>query len=80
MIAVIAYTWKGQVFLSLILGIALLLNMLVAAVVGTLVPDGTKDVSVDPAIASSVIITTFTDVFGFFSFLGLATLLMQFLL
>jgi magnesium transporter len=35
---------------------------------------------VDPAIASSVIITTFTDVFGFFCFLGLATLLMRFLL
>ena len=39
-----------------------------------------KSFRVDPAIASSVIITTFTDVFGFFSFLGLATLLIRFLL
>ena len=39
-----------------------------------------KSFRVDPAIASSVIITTFTDVFGFFSFLGLATLLLRFLL
>ena len=54
--------------------------MLVAAVVGTLIPIALKTFRVDPAIASSVIITTFTDVFGFFSFLGLATLLIRFLL
>jgi len=79
-IAAIAYLWKGQVLLSLILGVALLFNMLVAAVVGTLVPIALKAFRIDPAIASSVIITTFTDVFGFFSFLGLATLLIRFLL
>ncbi len=78
-IAVIAYLWKGQWLLSVILGVALLLNMLVAAVAGTLVPVALKAFRVDPAIASSVIITTFTDVFGFFSFLGLASLLMRFL-
>jgi magnesium transporter len=79
-IAVIAYLWKGQLLLSLILAVALMSNMLVAAVVGTLIPIALKTFQVDPAIASSVIITTFTDVFGFFSFLGLATLLIRFLL
>jgi magnesium transporter len=79
-VAAIAYAWKGQALLSLVLGLALLLNMLVAAVVGTLVPIALKAFRVDPAIASSVIITTFTDVFGFFSFLGLATLLIRYLL
>ncbi|PYN96784.1 MAG: magnesium transporter [Candidatus Rokuibacteriota bacterium] len=79
-IAVIAYLWKGQALLSLILGVALLSNMLVAAVAGTLVPIALRAFRIDPAIASSVIITTFTDVFGFFSFLGLATLLIRFLL
>ncbi|MBI4638827.1 MAG: magnesium transporter [Candidatus Rokubacteria bacterium] len=79
-IAAIAYIWKGQVLLALILGVALVFNMLVAAVVGTLIPISLKMFRIDPAIASSVIITTFTDVFGFFSFLGLATLLMKFLL
>jgi magnesium transporter len=79
-LAVIAYLWKGQVLLSLILGIALVFNMLVAAVVGTLVPMALRAFRIDPAIASSVIITTFTDVFGFFSFLGLATLMMRYLL
>jgi len=68
------------VLLSLILGFTLLLNMLVASIVGTLIPVALKVFRIDPAIASSVIITTFTDVFGFFSFLGLATLLMKFLL
>ncbi|HXU89085.1 MAG TPA: magnesium transporter [Methylomirabilota bacterium] len=79
-IAVIAYLWKGLWLLSLILGAAMIINMCVAAVVGTLVPVALKAFRVDPAIASSVIITTFTDVCGFFSFLGLATLLIRFLL
>lgn len=76
----IAYLWKGQLLLSLILGVALLFNMLMAATVGVLIPLALKTFRIDPAIASSVIITTFTDVFGFFSFLGLATLLIKFLL
>jgi magnesium transporter len=79
-LAMIAYLWKGQIVLSLILGVALIFNMLVAAVVGTLVPMALRAFRIDPAIASSVIITTFTDVCGFFSFLGLATLMMRFLL
>jgi magnesium transporter len=79
-LAGIAYLWKGKLLLAVILGVALFLNLLVAAVVGTLVPVALKTFRIDPAIASSVIITTFTDVFGFFSFLGLATLLMRFLL
>jgi magnesium transporter len=79
-IAVIAYLWKGHWLLSAILGIAMIVTMLVAAVVGTLVPVALKTFRIDPAIASSVIITAFTDVCGFFSFLGLATLLIRFLL
>jgi magnesium transporter len=79
-IALIAYLWKGQALLATILGVAMVLNMVVAAVVGTLVPVALKTSRVDPAIASSVIITTFTDVCGFFSFLGLSTLLMRYLL
>jgi len=78
--AAIAYVWKGQLLLSLIIGTALVFNMLVAAVVGVTIPIALKIFRIDPAIASSVIITTFTDVGGFFSFLGLATLLIRFLL
>ena len=66
-LATVAYAWKGNLLLSLILGVAL-------------IPIALKAFRIDPAIASSVIITTFTDVCGFFSFLGLATLLIRFLL
>ncbi len=79
-IAAIAWLWKGQALLAVILGLAMVINMVVAAVVGTLIPIALKTFRIDPAIASSVIITTFTDVCGFFSFLGLATLLIRFLL
>ena len=77
--AVIAYLWKGQALLAVIIGTALAINMLVAATVGVTIPLALKTFRIDPAIASSVIITTFTDVCGFFSFLGLATLLIRFL-
>jgi magnesium transporter len=79
-IAVIAYLGKGQLLLSADPRGCPHGQHLVAAVVGTLIPIALKTSRVDPAIASSVIITTFTDVFGFFSFLGLATLLIRFLL
>jgi magnesium transporter len=79
-LALIAYLWKGSWLLAVILGVALVFNMVVAAVVGTLVPIALRLFRVDPAIASGVIITTFTDVCGFFSFLGLATLMIRFLL
>jgi magnesium transporter len=76
----IAYVWKGQVLLAVIIGVAMVINMMVAASVGVVIPLLLKGFRVDPAIASSVIITTFTDVCGFFSFLGLSTLLIRFLL
>jgi magnesium transporter len=65
--------------LGLILALAMIINMFVAATAGTLIPLGLRAAKVDPALASSVFITTFTDVFGFFSFLGLGTLFIRFL-
>ena len=55
----------------------MLINMFVAATAGTLIPLGLRAAKVDPALASSVFITTLTDVFGFLSFLGLATIVPQ---
>lgn len=80
MMGLIAYLWKGQLLLAVIVGVALMFNMLVAATVGVVVPLLLRAFRIDPAIASSVIITFFTDICGFFSFLGLATLLIRFLL
>jgi magnesium transporter len=65
--------------LGLILALAMVINMFVAAVFGTIIPLGLRAAKVDPALASSVFITTFTDVCGFFSFLGLGTLFLRFL-
>jgi magnesium transporter len=65
--------------LGAILGMAMIINMFIAAVAGTLIPLGLRAAKVDPALASSVFITTLTDVFGFLSFLGLATVFIRFL-
>jgi magnesium transporter len=64
----------GNPMVGVVLGMAMVINMFVAALAGTLVPLGLRAANVDPALASSVFITTMTDVFGFISFLGLATL------
>jgi magnesium transporter len=75
----IAYAWKGSPLLGLILALAMITNMLVAALAGTLIPVALRLCRVDPAVASGVIVTTCTDCAGFLSFLGLATLLLRFL-
>ncbi|MEO8482297.1 MAG: magnesium transporter [Acidobacteriota bacterium] len=70
---------RGDWALGLILMAAMIINMFVAATAGTLIPLGLRALNIDPALASSVFITTFTDVFGFFSFLGLGTIFLRFL-
>jgi magnesium transporter len=77
--AIVAWTTRGSPVLGLVLCAAMIINMFVAATAGTLVPLGLRAANVDPALASSVFITTLTDVFGFFSFLGLATVFMRYL-
>ncbi len=79
MAAVVAWLMKGDPMLGLLLGMAMVCNMFVAATAGTLVPLGLKALKVDPALASSVFITTFTDVVGFASFLGFATIFVRYL-
>ena len=77
--ALVSYVTKGDPVLGLLLCAAMMINMFVAATAGTLIPLALRALKVDPALASSVFITTLTDVFGFFSFLGLATLFMSYL-
>ncbi len=77
--ALVVWITRGSPVLGAVLGAAMIINMFVAAAAGTLVPLGLRAANVDPALASSVFITTMTDVFGFFSFLGLATLFSRFL-
>jgi magnesium transporter len=75
---IVVWIWKGNAWLGLIIGAAMVINMFVAATAGTLIPLGLRALKVDPALASAVFITTLTDVFGFLSFLGLATLVLRY--
>jgi magnesium transporter len=70
---------RGNWVLGLVLGLAMIINMFVAAAAGTIIPLVLRAMKVDPALASSVFITTLTDMFGFFSFLGLATVFLKYL-
>ena len=66
------YFWRGNIYLGIVLGLALIGNMILAGIVGTLIPLGLKAVGQDPALASSVLVTAITDSLGFFIFLSLA--------
>ncbi len=69
--AIIVQLWFQDTTLSLIISISMVLNMIVAGLFGILVPISLKKFNIDPAIASSVFVTTITDVIGFLSFLGI---------
>ena len=69
--AIIVQLWFQDVTLSLIISISMVLNMIVAGLFGILVPITLKKFKIDPAVASSVFVTTITDVIGFLSFLGI---------
>jgi len=69
----IVQLWFKQINLSLLIGVSMILNMIVAGLFGILVPVSLKKLNIDPALASSVFVTTITDVIGFLSFLGLGS-------
>ena len=73
-VGVVGWFWKHNVTLGIIVGIAMLLNMLAAAFAGVLVPFTLRAFRIDPALASGILVTTVTDVAGFLFFLGLAAL------
>jgi magnesium transporter len=75
-VAVIAIIWFSNVTLGFIIGAALIINLFVAAFSGVLIPIILKRLSIDPALAASVTLTTLTDVIGFGTLLGLATILL----
>jgi len=73
-IATVAALWFSSKGLGLVIGAAILINLLMAALSGALIPIALKKLGADPALAGGVVLTTVTDVVGFFAFLGLATL------
>jgi magnesium transporter len=75
--AAIVTLWRGNVFLGLALFLALLLNLAIACLLGAAVPLALKALRLDPALGSGVLVTAATDLLGFFSFLGIGTLLID---
>ena len=73
-ISLVTYLWFNQIILSILIAAAMIINLLSSVVAGVFVPVILRRLNQDPAIAGSVIVTTVTDVVGFVSFLGLATI------
>ncbi len=76
-LAVLVYLWKDNIALSFVAGVAMLLNMVTGVAAGVIVPVSLRAVRLDPALASGALLTAFTDILGFFFFLGLAALLID---
>jgi magnesium transporter len=74
LVATIALVWRGSPMLGVVVGVATLLNLIAAAAAGALVPVGLQALNIDPALASPILVTTITDAFGYFAYLGLASL------
>jgi len=73
---IIASMWFDKGMLGIVIGLSMIINLFMAGFIGSMVPLLLKRMDIDPAIGSTVILTTVTDVVGFFSFLGLATLIL----
>ena len=76
-IGLLAFGWKGSLLLGLVAGAAMMLNQVIGALSGVAVPFGLHKCGIDPAMASSIFVTTITDVVGFLVFLGLAALVLR---
>ena len=74
LVGLIASYWFSDTLLGMIIALAMIINLLVAGLAGALIPISLNKLKIDPALASGVILTTITDVFGFLSFLGLASI------
>ena len=72
LIAGVTVVWFGNWPLALVIAIAMIVNMISAALAGILIPIGLDKLNIDPAVASTAFVTTVTDIVGFFAFLGLA--------
>tara|TARA_Y200000002_G_C22687335_1_gene666521 strand:- start:3887 stop:5227 length:1341 start_codon:yes stop_codon:yes gene_type:complete len=74
LVGITTYLWFNEITLSLLISFALIINLVSSVIAGVFVPIILRSVNQDPAISGSVVVTTVTDVIGFLSFLGLATI------
>ena len=77
LIGLVAFLWKGNPYLGVVVGAALCLNTMVAVSIGGIVPLILKRFNIDPAVAAGPILTTATDMCGFLLVLGIATALLE---
>jgi len=75
-VAIIAYFWYGNPGLGIVMAIAIIINLVAGALAGALIPVILKRMSIDPALAGGVVLTTVTDVIGILAFIGLASYLL----
>ncbi|MBC2733841.1 MAG: magnesium transporter [Desulfobacteraceae bacterium] len=78
--AMVAWIWYGNIYLGLVIGLGMLLNLFFAGLAGASIPLLMRRLGLDPAQSSNIILTTVTDVMGFMAFLSLAVIFQQFLL
>ena len=78
--AVVAWIWNGNPFLGLVIGLGMFFNLIFAGLSGALIPLIMKKIGIDPAQSSNIILTTVTDILGFFTFLGFALLFQNYLI
>lgn len=78
--ALCAWKWNGNPWMGLVIGLAMVVNMVAAGLAGAAIPLAMKRLGFDPAQSSGIFLTTVTDVIGFFSFLGFATLMQSHLI
>jgi magnesium transporter len=72
--AMIAWIWYGNPYLGVVIGLGMFFNLIFAGLAGAAIPLFMKKIGIDPAQSSSIILTTITDILGFFAFLGFAVL------
>ena len=75
-LGIIAGLWFNDYMLGYVISLSMIINLVIAGFAGTFIPLTLNKLKIDPALASGVILTTITDVVGFLSFLGLASLLL----
>ncbi len=73
---VIGVIWFGTPILGVVIGVAMVVNLVVAGLAGIIIPVTLERMDIDPALASGAFVTTVTDVVGFFAFLGLAAVML----
>ena len=78
--ALIAWLWKANPFLGIVVGLGMIVNLIAAGIAGAAIPIVMKKFGADPAQSSSIILTTITDVVGFFAFLSFAVIFRKYII